>query len=106
MLGKWASDPAACNEQSSELGMTVEPRSVLFYEHGYEIKRLARQKDGSWKGVGYSVDDQSRARDSITLKLVGDKLEARGQMYHRCLAGKSARPPSWRRWSFSPPGYS
>lgn len=92
MLGKWASDPEACKEQSSELGMTVEPRSVLFYEHGYEIKRLARQSDGSWKGWGYSVDDQGRAQNSITLKLVGDRLQARGQMYYRCLAGQPARP--------------
>jgi len=87
MLGKWALEPAACKEQSSELGMTVEPRAVLFYEHGNTITRLVRLKDGSWKGFGYSVDDQGRARDSITLKLVGDKLEVRGRMYHRCKDG-------------------
>ena len=84
MLGQWASDPAACGEQASELGLTVEPRSVLFYEHGYTIQRIARQKDGSLKASGYAVDDQGRARGSITLKLVGDKLDAGGQTYHRC----------------------
>ncbi|MBR1196556.1 hypothetical protein JQ634_25730 [Bradyrhizobium sp. AUGA SZCCT0240] len=42
MLGKWASDAAACGQQSSELGMTVEPRTVLFYEHGFQIKRITR----------------------------------------------------------------
>ena len=54
---------------------------------GNTITRLVRLKDGSWKGFGYSVDDQGRARDSITLKLVGDKLEVRGRMYHRCKDG-------------------
>ncbi len=71
MLGKWASEVAACNEQSSELGLTVEPRSVLFYEHGYEIRKIARLKDGSLKASGFSVDDQGRSRGSITLKLDG-----------------------------------
>lgn len=84
MFGKWASDPAACGEQSSELGLTVEPRSVLFYEHGYSIKRIARLKDGSLKASGYSVDDQGRTRGSIILKLAGDKLQAGGRIYHRC----------------------
>ena len=68
MLGKWASDPAACAEQSSELGMTVEPRSVLFYEHGYEIMRIARLKDGSLKASGYSADldgCSSRVEDGV-----------------------------------------
>jgi hypothetical protein len=84
MLGKWASDPAACGEQASELGLTVEPRSVLFYEHGIEIRRIAKQKDGALKASGFSVDDQGRSKGSITLKLAGDKLEAGGQTYHRC----------------------
>jgi hypothetical protein len=85
MLGKWASDPAACAEQSSELGMTVEPRSVLFYEHGYEIRRITRLKDGSLRASGYSVDLDGRARGSITLKLIEPgKLQARGEIYHQC----------------------
>ena len=84
MLGRWASEPEACKEQSSELGMTVEPRSVLFYEHGYSVQRIVRQRDGSLKGFGYSFDEQGKTKASITLKLVGDKLEAKGQIYHRC----------------------
>jgi hypothetical protein len=84
MLGKWASDPAACGEQASESGLTVERRSVSFYEHGYDIRRIVRLKDGSLKASGFSVDDQGRARGSVTLKLVGDKLQVDGQTYHRC----------------------
>ena len=85
MLGKWASDVAACTEQSSELGMTVEPRTVLFYEHGYHIKRIARLKDGALRGTGYSFADDGRSKDSITLKLMEpNKLQARGEIYYRC----------------------
>ena len=85
MLGKWASDVAACTEQSSELGMTVEPRTVLFYEHGYQIKRITRLKDGSLRGTGYSFADDGRSIDSITLKLMDpNRLQARGEIYYRC----------------------
>ena len=85
MLGKWASDVAACTEQSSELGMTVEPRTVLFYEHGYHIKRIARLKDGSLRGTGYGFADDGRINDSITLKVMDpNRLQARGEIYYRC----------------------
>jgi hypothetical protein len=86
MLGRWATDLAACAEQASEIVMKVEPRMVLFYEHGYEIKRIARLKDGSLKASGYSVDDDVRARSSITLKLLSaDQIQVQGeQIYRRC----------------------
>ena len=85
MLGKWASDAAACGQQSSELGMTVEPPTVLFYEHGYQIKRITRLRDGSLKGTGYGFADDGRSNDSITLKLIEpNKLQAKGEIYHRC----------------------
>jgi hypothetical protein len=85
LLGKWVSDLAACGEQSSELGLTVGPRSVLFYEHGYEIRRIARLKDGALKASGYAVDDSGRVRGSVTLKLLSpDRLEVNGGLYHRC----------------------
>ena len=85
MLGKWASDPAACAEQSSELGMTVEPRSILFYEHGYELNRIARLKDGSFKGQGYSFDPDGKSKGTITLKQIDpDKLQVRDETYYRC----------------------
>lgn len=85
MLGKWAADAVACSEQSSESGMTVEPRTVLFYEHGFQIKRITRLKDGSLKGTGYGFADDGRISSSITLKLIDpNKLQARGEVYHRC----------------------
>ncbi len=85
MRGEWASDLAACPEQASEIKMTVEPKSVLFYEHGYEIRRVVRLKDGSLKASGFAVADDGRARGSITLKLLSaDTLQARGEIYHRC----------------------
>lgn len=87
MLGRWTTDLATCSEQSSELRMTVEPRMVLFYEHGYEIRRVVRLKDGSLRASGYHADDSGRTRDSITLKLVEpDKLlvGGGGEVYLRC----------------------
>lgn len=85
MLGAWASDPAACGEQASELAMTVELRNVLFYEHGNTVNRIVKQKDGSLKVSGYAFDDQGRTRGSVTLKLLPpDKLEVNEQIYHRC----------------------
>ena len=85
MLGKWASDAAACGAQSSELGMSVEPRTVLFYEHGYQIKRITRLKDGSLWGTGFGFADDGRSNDSITLKLIDpNRLQAKGEIYYRC----------------------
>lgn len=86
MLGKWATDLAACAEQASEIRITVEPRSVLFYEHGYSIRRVTRLKDGSLKASGFAEDDSGRVRGSVTLKLVAaDKLQINGgETYWRC----------------------
>ena len=85
MFGKWTTDLAACSEQSSEIVVTVEARSVNFYEHGYEIRRVTRLKDGALKASGYSVDSDGRTRASITLKLLpADKLQVGSQIYERC----------------------
>lgn len=85
MLGKWASDAVACGRQSSESGMTVEPGRVLFYEHGFQIKHITRLKDGSLKGMGYGFADDGRSNGSIRLKLIDrNRLQTRGEIYHRC----------------------
>ncbi len=91
MRGEWEDNLAACSEQASETKMTVLPKSVLFYEHGYEIRRVVRLKDGSLKASGFSVDDQGRTRASITLKrLSADKLQigGTGEPYLRCKSEK------------------
>jgi hypothetical protein len=88
MLGRWASDPAACGEQASELAMTVEPRMVLFYEHGLEVRRVVRLKDGSVKASGFMEADGERQRGSLTLKMVGDQLRVGEQTFHRCNSKK------------------
>jgi hypothetical protein len=91
MRGDWEGDLAACSEQASETKMTVSPKSVLFYEHGYEIKRVVRLKDGSLKASGFSVDDQGRTRASITMKLLSaDKLQigGAGKPHLRCKVKK------------------
>lgn len=85
MLGAWASELSACGEQASELGMTIEPKTVLFYEHGFEIAKLTKLKDGSLKASGFSVADDGRAKSTLTLKqLSADALLVGEQIYHRC----------------------
>ena len=87
MLGVWATDPAACSEQASEIKMTVEPRTVLMYEVAYTVKRIVRLRDGFLRVSGDSVTDDGRAPHSVLLKLVGDKLQVGktdGQIYRRC----------------------
>jgi len=93
MLGNWASELDACKEQSSELGMRVEPRTVYFYEHSFSIRRLSRLKDGTLKGAGFYSDLDGRARASITLKLLSaDRLQVGETIYHRCQGdGQNAR---------------
>ena len=85
MLGAWASELSACGEQASELAMTIEARTVLFYEHGFEIKQLTKLKDGSVKVSGFSVADDGRAKGTLTLKqLSADTIAVGDQTYYRC----------------------
>lgn len=89
MLGSWASELSACGEQASELGMTIETKTVLFYEHGFDIKKLTKLKDGSLKASGFSVADDGRAKGTLTLKQVSaDTIVVGDQTYYRC-KGKS-----------------
>ncbi|MBR0828466.1 hypothetical protein JQ596_23290 [Bradyrhizobium manausense] len=65
--------------------MTIEPQAVLFYEHGFDVKRLAKLKDGSLRASGFSFADDGRTKDTLTLKsLSTDTIEVGGQIYHRC----------------------
>jgi len=85
MLGAWASELSACGEQASELGMTIEPKTVMFYEHGFDIRKLTKLKDGSLKASGFSVADDGRAKGTLTLKqLSADTLSIGEQTYYRC----------------------
>ena len=89
MLGAWASELSACGEQASELGMTIEAKTILFYEHGFDITKLTKLKDGSLKASGFSVADDGRAKGTLTLKqLSEDTIVVGDQTYYRC-KGKS-----------------
>ncbi len=95
MLGRWASDPAACAERSSEAGMKVEARTVWFYEQSQSVRRIARLKDGTLRVSGHSEDLDGRAWSSITMKQLGpDRLLVQEQVFHRCppALGGAARP--------------
>ena len=85
LLGSWASELSACGQQASELGMTIEPKTILFYEHGFEVRQLTKLKDGSFKASGFSVADDGRAKGTLTLKQLSAETVAIGdQTYYRC----------------------
>lgn len=69
--------------------MTIEEKTVLLYEHAFDIRQLKKEKDGSLKASGFSFADDGRVRSKLTLKqLSADVLSVGGQIYYRC-KGKS-----------------
>ena len=89
MLGAWASELSACGAQASELGMTVEAKTVLFSEHGFDIRQLTKLNDGSLKVSGFSFADDGRARGTLTLRQPSaDILVVGSRTYYRCKAKK------------------
>jgi hypothetical protein len=85
MIGKWATDLAACPEQVSEIRITVTPREVRFHELTHVFRRVVRLKDGSFKGTGWSYDLDGRGRTSMTLKLIdSDRLQVGEETFLRC----------------------
>jgi hypothetical protein len=89
MLGKWATDLAACPEQVSEIRITVEPRAVNFHEQAHVFRRVVRLKDGAFRGTGTSYDLDGRGKTSITLKLIAaDRLQVGEEVFLRCRDAK------------------
>lgn len=89
MLGKWATDLAACPEQVSEIRITVEPREVRFHEQTHVFRRVVRLKDGSFRGTGFSYDLDGRGKTSLTLKLLdADRLQVGEEVFLRCQIAK------------------
>jgi hypothetical protein len=85
MVGKWATDLAACPEQVSEIRITVTPREVRFHEQTHVFRRVVRLKDGSFKATGVSYDLDGRGKTSLTLKLLAaDRLQVGEETFLRC----------------------
>jgi hypothetical protein len=87
MLGVWATELAACSETASEIKMTVEPKIILYYEVAQTVRKTAKQRNGSLRVFGQTVDLEGKAPTSIDLKLDGDTLvvgRTNGRIYLRC----------------------
>jgi hypothetical protein len=90
MLGLWSLDPEDCAKDASESHMTVEPKSILFYEDYRAIRRVTALPDGFLRASGTAVSEPGErpAPMSLMLKRVApDQLQVGktdGQIYHRC----------------------
>ena len=87
LLGLWAFEPADCSNPRSEGLLKIEPKTVLFFATGYDVKRVVRRPNGSLRVTGMVADEGEHGRTpgGLTLKLMApDKLLALDHVYHRC----------------------
>jgi hypothetical protein len=90
MIGLWSLDPEDCAKDASESHMTVEPKSIMFYEDYRTIKRVIALPDGFLRASGTAVSEPGErpAPMSLMLKRVApDRLQVGktdSQIYHRC----------------------
>jgi hypothetical protein len=90
MIGLWSLDPEDCAKDASESHMTVEPKSIMFYEDYRTIKRVTALPDGFLRASGTAVSEPGErpAPMSLMLRRVApDQLQVGktdGQIYHRC----------------------
>jgi hypothetical protein len=89
-LGLWSLDPEDCAKQASESHMTIEPKSIMFYEDYRTITRVTAVADGFLRASGTATSEPGErpAPMSLLLKRVGpDQLQVGktdGQIYNRC----------------------
>ena len=88
LQGRWGLEPSDCDKDDAEGRLIIEPRIVLFYATGYDVKRVARQKDGTLKITGFvsSEGEAGREKGGLSLKLINpDRLQVdNGTVYRRC----------------------
>jgi hypothetical protein len=86
--GSWGFELSDCGKDDAEGRLTIEPRIVLFYATGYDVKRVARLKDGTLKITGFvsSEGEAGREKGGLTLRLISpDRLQVDGgTVYLRC----------------------
>jgi hypothetical protein len=89
LQGRWGLSPSDCDKDDAEGRLIIEPRIVLFYATAYDVKRVARLKDGTLKITGFvsSEGEAGRERGGLSLKLVSpDRLQVdNGAVYRRCV---------------------
>ena len=87
LLGLWAFELADCADPRSEGLLKVEAKTILFFASGYDVKRVARRRDGSLRVSGFVANEGEAGREpgSLTMKLTSpDKLHVLDHTYHRC----------------------
>src|SRR5688572_29499099 len=88
LQGRWGFEPADCDKDDAEGRLIIEPRIILFYATGYDVKRVVRLKDGTLKISGFvsSEGEAGREKGGLSLKLITpDRLQVdSGTVYRRC----------------------
>jgi len=96
--GVWAVESKDCDNPNGESRLTIDGRSFLFFVTAYDVKRMERQRGGSWRPSGTRADEgeAGKTRAAITVKLVSpDRIKVTGsgsedQEYDRCKGRSSA----------------
>lgn len=97
MHGVWAVESKDCDNPNGESRLTIDDRTFLFFVTAYDVKRIEKRRDGSWRASGYRSDEGEggKTRAAITVKLVSpDRITVMGsgsedQDYDRCKGGSS-----------------
>lgn len=86
--GTWGFEPSDCDKDDAEGRLTIEPRIVLFYATGYDVKRVVRLKDRTLKITGFvsSEGEAGHEKGGLSLRLLSpDRLQVdNGTVYRRC----------------------
>ena len=96
--GVWAVESKDCDNPTGESRLTIDGRSFLFFVTAYDVKRMEKRRDGSWRASGTRADEgeAGKTRAAITVKLVSpDRIKVTGsgsedQDYDRCKGRTSA----------------
>jgi hypothetical protein len=98
MLGTWAPEAAACENDESEGRVKVEPRWIESYADGYTIKTWSRRGD-VWHGRGRLAQEGEggSTQGKVALRLMPDARmrmafdNSPGSLYVRCPRNRGVR---------------
>jgi hypothetical protein len=90
--GVWAVESKDCDNPNGESRLVVDDRTFLFFVTAYDVKRIEKRRDGSWRASGTRADEgeAGKTRAAITVKLMSpDRIKVMGsgaedQDYDRC----------------------
>ena len=96
--GVWAVESKDCANPNGESRLVVDDRTFMFFVTAYDVKRLEKRRDGSWRASGTRADEgeAGKTRAAITVRLVSpDRIKvmdsgSEDQDYDRCKGRTSA----------------